>query len=197
MTVRARLPAIVFACSAVVTLGACDIGSEPQSAGAMRSPSAQPDLKPVHDVAPYLCELVPESEFRRVTGLAMPLDDQRDGSWTTAGGCVVFAAGRQSPLRIEWDLEDGEEVIRRNKPSIPRRVHQLPVDLGKGFATPDSITARPNYTISLFRCGDKRPWLRIDFAPVVRGRDAVQDMFAFMRIAQKRFGELHKCTPRP
>ncbi|WP_285494110.1 hypothetical protein [Actinomadura sp. NBRC 104425] len=173
-----------------VALTACT--GEPET-----QPTAQPDLRPVHDVAPYLCDLVPETEFRRVTGLTMPLDDQREGPQTSTGTCVAHAAGRQPPLGVQWDFEDGDEVLRRNEPSNPGSAHRLPADMGIGFARRDSITPRPNYVISLFRCGDKRPWLRLDFAPVVRGRDAVQDMFAFMRIAQKRFGQIHKCEPRP
>ncbi|PRX03399.1 UNVERIFIED_ORG: hypothetical protein CLV66_111183 [Actinomadura viridilutea] len=101
-------------------------------------------------------------------------------------------------MGIHWRYGDGEEVIRRlEKSYADNGIHALPEGLGKGFASPAAGYPNPNYVISLFKCGDKRPWLSIDFAPVVRGRDAVQDMFAFMRIAQKRFGELHKCTPRP
>ncbi|WP_146150310.1 hypothetical protein [Actinomadura rubrobrunea] len=155
------------------------------------------DLAPVRDRVPYLCDLVPEVEFRRVTGLTMQLSAQWNGPQKDSGLCVAHAKGRQPPLGIQWDFDDGEKVLRENRPSFPDSAHTLPADLGTGFARPDSIKVRPNYVISLFRCGDKQPWLSIDFAPVVRGRDPVQDMFAFMRIAQNRFGELHKCTPRP
>ncbi len=76
----------------------------------------------------------------------------------------------------------------------------LPPELGDGVATTDGsngLSSRDNLVVAMFRCGERKPWISIDFVPVVRGRDAVQDMVDFMRIAQKRFGQIHKCTPRP
>ncbi|WP_242903179.1 hypothetical protein [Actinomadura terrae] len=76
--------------------------------------------------------------------------------------------------------------------------HPLPADLGSGLAVINpslGSVPRPNYVISQFLCGKRRPWMSIDFALVARGRDAVRDMMDFMRIAEKRFREIHKCTP--
>jgi hypothetical protein len=47
--------------------------------------------------------------------------------------------------------------------------------------------------IAVFNCGKRRPWLSIDVAPVVKGRDPMRDMTDFMRIAQERFRKAHRC----
>ncbi len=159
----------------------------------------QPDLRPVADSAPYLCDLVPEPELRRVTGVNVPLNARWDGGQTDNGLCLAQADGREAPLGIDWSYNEGEKILRNKQEEWSHDTHHpLPVELGKGLAvvipTAGGI-ARPNYVIALFRCGNRRPWLSIDFAPVVRGRDAVRDMVDFMRIAQSRFGRLHKCVP--
>jgi hypothetical protein len=155
----------------------------------------------VADANPYLCDFVPETALRLVTGIKAPIDDRWAGPQTDNGLCLARVAGQEALLGIDWSYNDGGEVVRRQqgawKDNSP---HQLPRELGDGLGVVRPTSGgnpRPNYVIALFRCGKKRPWISIDFAPVVRGRDAVQDMFDFMRIAEKRFGEIHKCTPRP
>ncbi|MQY07363.1 hypothetical protein ACRB68_54630 [Actinomadura sp. RB68] len=77
---------------------------------------------------------------------------------------------------------------------------KLPADLGRGLAVirpTAGADPRPNFVIALFRCGKRQPWISIDFAPVVRGRDALTDLVGFIRIAEQRFGRLHKCAPKP
>ncbi|WP_344943716.1 hypothetical protein [Actinomadura miaoliensis] len=141
---------------------------------------------------------MPEVEFRRVTGITGTLKPAGGGDPADNYLCLAHAAGRSAPLGLQWDLEDAEKIVRQQERGYAERSsYLLPSELGKGFASPAAGSPRPNYVIAMFRCGDERPWLSIDFAPVVRGRDAVQDMFAFMRIAQKRFGQIHKCEPRP
>ncbi|MFP3967877.1 hypothetical protein SMC26_36650 [Actinomadura fulvescens] len=102
---------------------------------------------------------------------------------------------------MDWSYNDGEKVLRRQQQNAEdKSPHRLPGDLGSGLAVVRPTAGadpRPNFVIALFKCGDERPWISIDFAPVVRGRDAVRDMVDFMRIAQKRFGQIHKCTPKP
>jgi len=186
-----------FGCLLVcgMSLGAaCDGGGPAQS-----PPSSVKE--PVADSAPYLCELVPERAFRAVTALSEPLTSGWDGPQTDNGLCLASAAEQKAALGLAWSYIDGEGTIRfQRKKWADNTTHRLPSELGEGLAvvipTAGAIV-RPNYVIALFRCGKKRPWISIDFAPVVRGRDAVQDMFDFMRIAEKRFGEIHKCTPRP
>ena len=118
------------------------------------------------------------------------------------GGVCVAMIQRQPDVRIRhldvvWEFDGGERILTMHEQAYSDNdSHQSPADLGRGFAITDHVSPRTNHMIALFRCGENRPSLSIDFAPVVRGRDAVQDMFAFMRIAQKRFGEIHDCTPR-
>ncbi|QXJ22094.1 hypothetical protein AGRA3207_003040 [Actinomadura graeca] len=170
-------------------------------AGCQAEKKAAPDLRPVVDGAPYLCDLVPEAGFRRVTGLKVPVTARFDGPQIDSGLCLARAAGRDAPLGLHWSFRDAESTLRlqREKRSeVP--TFTLPGDLGEGLAVvlPFSIAyPRPNYVIAVFECGGKRPWVRIDFAPVVRGRDAVRDMVDFMRIAERRFGEIHRCGPKP
>lgn len=164
-------------------------------------PTPPPDTHPVAETAPYLCDLVPEQALRRVTGLAIPLDARWvNGPQPDNGLCLAYAKGREAPLGIDWSLADGEKTVRfQERKWAQETTHPLPAELGKGLAvvipTAGGV-ARPNYVIAVFTCGKKKPWMSIDFAPVVRGRDAVQDMVAFMRIAERRFGVLHGCTPR-
>ncbi|MFI6519981.1 hypothetical protein ACIBF1_30810 [Spirillospora sp. NPDC050679] len=101
---------------------------------------------------------------------------------------------------MRWSFNGGERVVRdqRGDGDDPDR-RNLPPELGDGLTAldGDTLSSRANYVVALFRCGKARPWISLNFIDVVRGRDAVQDMTDFMRIAQKRFGEIHKCAPRP
>lgn len=174
---------------------ACDSASD--HAPPAPSPSS-PDLRPIRNTAPYLCDLIPEAEFRRVTGVRGPMEANMNGDPSNNGLCLAHRQTGRPPLGIQWDFDEGERILGGlEQDYMDNNPHKLPSDLGRGFATTHDIRPRTNYVIALFRCGKKRPWMGIDFVPVVRGRDAVQDMIAFMRIAQQRFGEIHKCTPRP
>ncbi|WP_157610455.1 hypothetical protein [Spirillospora albida] len=191
MSAEARLFCLVTVALALFAVG-CK--------GESRIEDAPADLRPVADEPPYLCDLVPESSFRRVTGIAAHVSDGWAGPQTDNGLCLAGVSGDEGSLGVNWSYNDGDKTIRFQQETWSKQpTHPFPPELGKGLAvvkpTAGAI-ARPNYVIAVFTCGEDRPWIRIDFAPVTRGRDAVQDMFAFMRIAQKRFGELHKCTPR-
>lgn len=169
--------------------------------GGHRKTDMPPDVQPVADSGPYLCDLVPEPSFRRVTGVAGQLNSDWDGPQTDNGLCLASSSVGPAPLGAEWSYVEGERILRtQQKNWAHQSSHQLPPELGRGLAgyqESGGLDGRPNYVIALFRCGKKKPWISIDFVRVVRGRDAVQDMFDFMRIAEKRFGEIHKCTPRP
>jgi hypothetical protein len=100
---------------------------------------------------------------------------------------------------VSW-AQDGLEVVQRQEAAFAsERPTTLPAMLGKGFTvnTPGAITGRPYYTIATFRCGATSPWLRIDLARVIQGRDRIKDMISLMRIAEQRFGLLHHCAPKP
>ncbi len=124
-----------------------------------------------------------------------------DGPKKDNGLCLALPPKGHAPLGVEWSYQDGEKILQiQNENWAQESPHPLPAELGRGLAgvqPSGGLDGLPNYVIALFRCGKKKPWISIDFAPVVRGRDAVQDMFDFMRIAEKPFGEIHKCTPRP
>ncbi|MUN40395.1 hypothetical protein [Actinomadura litoris] len=187
-------PLLVSACVAVgLFVAGCESGS-PKA-----TPSA--DLGPVADNAPYLCDLVPEKAFRAVTGLTVALNAYWSGVPTKNGLCLAHAKGREAPLGIDWAFDGGDEILGVQRTRWAKAAtHPLPAELGSGLAVINpslGAVPRPNYVISRFSCGKRRPWMSIDFAPVVRGRDAVRDMVDFMRIAERRFGEIHKCTPRP
>lgn len=166
-----------------------------------RKMDPSPDVRPVADGAPYVCDLVPESAFRRATGVADPLRSDWGKPQKNDGLCLALPPKGPAPLGLEWSYEEGEKILRIQRQNWANQSHhQIPPALGRGLAgyqASGGLDGLPNYVIALFRCGKKKPWISIGFVRVVRGRDAVQDMFDFMRIAEKRFGEIHKCTPRP
>ncbi|MBW8484712.1 hypothetical protein [Actinomadura parmotrematis] len=157
------------------------------------------------DAAPYLCDLVPEHSFREVSGVAGSLAGRWDGHQTDYGLCLAWGAQNSALLGISWSYNDGEQVIERQEKawlggSGRSPVRRLPPELGRGLAVSRFTLGgdqRPNYVIALFKCGGRATWISIDIPPVVRGRDALGDLVEFMRIAERRFGELHRCTPRP
>lgn len=182
----------------VVATGGSAVGCTGDSPDGRQTPAAPP--RPVVESSPYLCDFVPEKAFQEVTGLNIGLNVRWAGPQTDNGLCLAHAKGRQAPLGVRWSYNDGADIVRRQQEDTATQSYPLPREMGEGLAVirPTSgANPRPNYVIALFRCGGKRPWISIDFAPVVRGRDALQDMFDFMRIAQKRFGEIHECTPKP
>ncbi|MFG1850537.1 hypothetical protein ACGFJT_01745 [Actinomadura geliboluensis] len=152
------------------------------------------------DSRPYLCDLVPERALRVVTGYSGPLTSSWDGPQTDNGLCLASGAVDEWPLGVTWEYRNGEKTVRLQERNwADSSPHKIPAELGRGLAVVAPTAGadrRPNFVIAVFKCGEKMPWISIDFARVVRGRDAVQDMFDFMRIAEKRFGQLHKCTPR-
>jgi hypothetical protein len=180
---------VVFPC-----ITACDPGDK-GSGGHPSSP--QPAVQPIVDQPPYLCDLLPESEMRRILGVAGPLVPRWSGQPPNERWCSANA-GARSAVGLKISYVGGEKVLREAEKSYAdNSPRTLPRELGRGLATPAAPAPHPNYVISLFRCGSEHPWMRISFVRVVRGRDAVSDMLALMRIAQRRFGHLHRCTPEP
>lgn len=146
--------------------------------------------------APYLCDLIPEGSFRNATGVRFRLSTRWTGVTSSHGVCVAHASGQDAPLGIDWSFTDGNELLAQQEQNFAKFPHKiLPGNLGRGFAAWDTqfLSTRSNYVVALFKCGKKQPWLKIEFVPVVQGRDPSQDMIDFMRIAQRRFKQLHKC----
>ncbi|MFG1702458.1 hypothetical protein ACFLIM_04630 [Nonomuraea sp. M3C6] len=60
---------------------------------------------------------------------------------------------------------------------------------------PNTPFADQPYQVSAkFRCGGKERLIDIYLAQIAKGRDAMKDLIALMRIAQKRYGEVYNCT---
>ncbi|MFI0417518.1 hypothetical protein [Spongiactinospora sp. 9N601] len=153
------------------------------------------------DSAPYLCEVVPEKALRQVTGFTGPLKDYTSGQWAMSGNCLMQDV-TPSPLSLGWGRKDGEKVLERLHGGVFAQYNPtpLPAEMGTGSVLihprPPS-TIDPNDVIAIFRCGDVRPWIHMSLPRVAPGRDPVKDLTDLMRIAQKRYGELHDCTPAP
>ncbi|TMR94746.1 hypothetical protein [Nonomuraea basaltis] len=99
-----------------------------------------------------------------------------------------------------WSVWDGDgitDLARKNYGS--HQLAALPTDLGTGLIayTARLPRTRPYYTTMLFRCGDERPWISVDLSEVAKGRDPVTDLTQLLSFARKRYGELHRCTPKP
>jgi hypothetical protein len=63
------------------------------------------------------------------------------------------------------------------------------------YLTNGLLATQPYRVSANFRCDSKERMLDIYLAQVAKGRDALKDLIDLMRIAQKRYGELHNCTP--
>jgi hypothetical protein len=50
-------------------------------------------------------------------------------------------------------------------------------------------------TASAFQCGSGDAWVDIFLRSISPGRDMTRDLVDLMRIAQGRFGRLHRCSP--
>jgi hypothetical protein len=75
----------------------------------------------------------------------------------------------------------------------------LASELGLGFSAyaPGEDEAAPYAVAAVFQCGGQEFAIDIDLRRVSSGRNATKDLTDLMRIAQRRFGQLHKCTPKP
>ncbi|MFI0417453.1 hypothetical protein [Spongiactinospora sp. 9N601] len=159
------------------------------------------DTRPVLDSAPYICEFVPASAVRLISGYSGPLTSRMSGEWKTFGHCRTPDI-YPDPVSIGWAQEDGDKVWERlhGGEFAKYRPTPLPPDLGRGsvLVVADPPGSMDPYDVfSIFRCGGVTPWIDISLARVAEGRDAVRDLTELMRIAQRRYGELHGCVPRP
>src|SRR4051794_32003511 len=102
---RTRLLVLSTICLPLIVQCSSD-GREPRR-------SATPDLRPVRDVAPYICDLVPEPEFRRATGVQFPVTWRWGGDPSTTGLCLAHGARQEAPLGIHWDYRNGAATVLR------------------------------------------------------------------------------------
>ncbi|MBB6344503.1 hypothetical protein ACWGH8_15645 [Nonomuraea muscovyensis] len=194
---RARLPKALAAVGLLTV--ACTV--EP---GIISTPS--PVLQPVVDSAPYVCSLIPEQAFRLVSGVTGPLAGETDGDERN-GDCRTSDT---TSLSLEvWWMQEGSGMTREHLSFLlndRREVYSrhdgvvLPTELGEGMAAhlSDPPSGDQPYQVSAkFQCGGKERLIDIFLPQVAMGRDAIKDLIALMRIAQKRYGELYDCTPGP
>ncbi|WP_146103491.1 hypothetical protein [Nonomuraea solani] len=110
------------------------------------------------------------------------------------------------PLEVSW-LQVGDGTTQEHLDFLMndrRRLYsrydgvKLPADLGDGMAVrlTNTVLADQPYRVSAkFRCGGKDRLVDIYLARVAAGRDGIKDLTALMRIAQKRYGGVYRCTP--
>ncbi len=183
--------------AAVVVLAGCTPTAGP-------APSLSPaNIGPIVDSAPYLCELIPEQAFRLASGATETLTSRMDGAWENSGDCRTPDA-LPNPLGLGWvkDTAEAKQMLE-NLLAVADDGNgtgpiKLPADLGDGAAfvlDNAPVTNQPYEVIAQFKCGDAKPTLDITMAKISKGRDPIKDLTDFMRIAQKRYGQLFKCTP--
>jgi hypothetical protein len=168
------------------------------SAAPSSSPSGKPIALQVTDSSPYWCDFLPQQAIRTITGLTAPLEERKSGVPATHGQCAL--RNEYDRLSLVWSVRDGDGVMDIARENFSeRQLAVLPADLGTGLIayTTRLPRTRPYYTMMVFRCGDARPWISVDLSEVGKGRDPVSDLTQLLSIARKRYGELHKCTPKP
>ncbi|MFD8555768.1 hypothetical protein ACFV1N_00575 [Streptosporangium canum] len=158
----------------------------------------------ITDSAPYLCKLIPQRAFQLVSGVNRPLSEKVGGNDET-GNCwtpdampnsleVAWMQEAVDSTRVYLDevMDDRRKVFTRHEAAV------LPADLGEGYAVRFPIVQadeQPYQVVARFNCGDKQRIITLYLAQTARGRDGIKDMIELMRIAQKRYGQLYKCTP--
>jgi hypothetical protein len=169
-------------------------------AASSATPRGGSDLRTVVDSAPYWCDLVSKEALRRVAGLYTSLGEVRNPEATKNHTvCGVKDNQLYGPLNVWWDVAGGRvevaSLLKKVSADQPRRV--VP-DYGFGFAvySPGSLKL-PYLTAAVFRCGANEPWIYIAVREISPGRKAIEDLTGLMRVAQRRFGQLHRCTPKP
>ncbi len=113
------------------------------------------------------------------------------------GLCGVKDTEKYGPLSLTWDLTTGRDLLVSGlKQVADDHPQRLPAALGSGFVVYSPSTSHLPYAAgSLFHCGSRDPWIYLALRSVTHGRDATKDLTALVRIAEKRFGEVHRCKP--
>jgi hypothetical protein len=149
---------------------------------------------------PYWCDLVPRRALSRVTGVSSDLSEIRNaGANENSSMCSVKDRERYGPLAVQWNVTGGRnEIAEWMKDVASDRPTRLPAKLGFGFTVySQSVSRLPYFTASAFECGPRDAWIEIFVRGISAGRDATKDLTDLMRIAQRRFGAIHHCTPKP
>jgi hypothetical protein len=184
----------------VVTACTDGHGAKPLPTGSPGGASGKSDDRPVADLAPYWCDLVPKEALARIGGSRDGLAEFRAPTNTADRAvCGVKDDERYGPLGVTWDLEHGRELIAASLRQVAAdHPQRLPAQFGTGYVSYSPGTSRLPYEAgSLFRCGSREPWIYLALRRVSPGRNATNDLTDLMRIAQRRFGKIHGCTPGP
>jgi len=106
----------------------------------------------------------------------------------------MYVAWQQE--RDGWTKEDIDFALKGKKNVYARAGGRaLPLELGDGMAARISsgLPGQPYEITAKFRCGKKDRLLTFSFGEFVAGRDAIQDMMEFMRVAQTRYAAVNEC----
>jgi hypothetical protein len=148
----------------------------------------------------YWCDLVSRRALTRMSGASAHLSEIRNAEATEDSTiCGVRDKERYGPLGVQWDATGGRaEIAEWMKEAASDHPAALPAQLGTGFIVYSLSESRlPYFTASTFGCGARDPWIEIFVRGFSQGRDTTKDLTDLMRFAQRRFGALHHCTPRP
>jgi hypothetical protein len=191
--------AVIFL-TCLTVMNACASGGRekrPAHSPSAASP-ARGDAGPVTDSVPYWCDLVPRRALTRVTSVSSGLSEIRNAGASKDGSlCGVKDDERYGPLAVQWNVEGGrDEIAEWTKDIASDHPARLPAELGSGFTVYTLKETRlPYFTASTFDCGARDAWIEIFLRGVSPGRDATKDLTDLMRIAQRRFREIHRCAP--
>jgi hypothetical protein len=183
----------------LVTLGVLATACTPEVDNTFE-PSPIP--QPVVDSNPYLCTLIPERAFRLVSDATEPRPERTDGNERN-GSCRAPDAATQA-LEVWWMQERGMPsghldflMDDRRKVYTRHGGVELPAELGDGMAAylPNPpVNDQPYQASAKFRCGAMDRLIDISLPQISKGRDAMKDLTDLMRIAQKRYSQIHDCT---
>ncbi|TDD51301.1 hypothetical protein E1286_10585 [Nonomuraea terrae] len=181
----------------VVTGAACTAGPDIVSRPA-------PAPQPIVDTSPYVCELIPEQALRLVSGMTGSIAGRMAGTEENGECWAPETASR--PLQVNWLAANSRasqeqlNFLMEDRSSVYARHGgiRLPTDLGDGMAakvTQGPLGDQPYRVSAKFRCGGKERMIDIYLTRVAEGRDGIKDLVELMRVAQKRYGEVYRCTP--
>jgi hypothetical protein len=201
----ARFAATIASALCVAVMSACASGGrERHPTGSLAPASPRPGGSivsgPVTDSAPYWCDLVSKDALTRVSGTMTELSEIRNlGANKNSSICGVLDKEKYGPLVVQWDVAGGRtEVTGRMKAAASGHPTPLPAKLGTGFSVYSQSASRLPYLITAtFACVSRDAWIDIFVRSFSPGRDVTRDLTDLMRIAQRRFGEIHRCAPRP
>ncbi|MFI7634310.1 hypothetical protein [Nonomuraea sp. NPDC049400] len=184
----------------LIALALLSTACTPESDTASAPP---PTPQQVADSTPYICKFVPEQAFRLISSTKGLFVEKTRGN-ESSGQCWAPDTTPR-PLEVGWlqvgdgtsqehldFLMDGRRDLYTRHGGV-----RLPADLGDGMAaqvTNSPLDDQPYRVSAKFKCGGKERLIDIFLAKVAKGRDAMKDLIALMRIAQKRYSEVYDCT---